>query len=796
MAFWLEDDVDPWSSQQPEVASQAVYMSQQQEEHFSCDNCGGTDCYHDDATGMDVCSSCFTESQAPSQAEADWEDVVGLAARTAGGQIQQRRVMSKRKRGDTGRQKQPLEELDRSVPFPDTAVCLQGMQRILQKCVHIAVTELFPVPVEPEEVKKKSASMYNSDDEFVKGQSPFDPDEFMTRQRQLKHSVEKTVKELWLSYLRAWADGAEFYGAKHPHLRFSFRDNFLEVSHVSKLVRRHLLYRVGNETAASETNPNEELIDGRPPAPCAQEHALDESNSEEEGSTATEEDSLPDKDVTTERQKIGSGGRSIYTNKIRLQAIREVIRAYTSRRRKGYKEAALYLCPSMTMVAALVWLALTKHEQASKQITVVTSHDFCSWIATGKLPLMAAFQYLLSRRLRHRLEPVATFFRMEKPPTPLELETMATNLCVACRLLINPQQIQDDEDESSTENDFEKFENDRESALVAKRLKEAVRFWPVSSLPWIIAHLVANAGLDQAVLNRTLIMAGFSLVDPSKAKSKKVRDASMLHAVNDPLTVSTALTPELSGKLPLMVRAELLSCIEEVLGLIAISCQLDPVWRTWTYSRVQDAPLVVPWNESQFRLLSNGPALNSYLDFVEQHVYPDGDKDAIDDNNNLVSMLPKEYFDAGSLDDEKNLYSGPITAMKNYNIDMVECQVEATVRPCSLISGGQAPTKVEATNLTHRRPRDKIGEWHRRGRPAKFGQANTKARRRNRELDEMLLLPFHDFRHMDRAASDWIPDNCPDADQDRLIQFLAYSTNSDPESVRRCMTLLLKQRKL
>ena len=105
MSFWLEDDDDPWSSQKPD-ASQTVYMSQQ-EKQFTCDNCGGTDCYHDGATGMDVCSACFTQSQAVSQAEVNWEDVVGLAARTTGGQIQQRRVVSKRKRGDTGKCIQP-----------------------------------------------------------------------------------------------------------------------------------------------------------------------------------------------------------------------------------------------------------------------------------------------------------------------------------------------------------------------------------------------------------------------------------------------------------------------------------------------------------------------------------------------------------------------------------------------------------------------------------------------------------------------------------------------------------------
>jgi hypothetical protein len=808
MSFWLEDDDDPYytgGSQQPSASQQTVYMSQQ-ERQFSCDNCGGTDCYHDDSTGRDVCSACFTQSQAVSQAEADWEDVVGLAARTAGGQIQQRRVTSKRKRGDTGRTKQPLQELDRSVPLPDTAICLKGMQRVLQQCVHIAVTELLPN--EPEIVQERKSRYDDSDDDFDEAQRQDEPSDLVSRQLQRTVAIENTMKELWLSYLRAWADGAEFYGTMHPHVRFCFRDYFLGNHQANQLLRHHLVHQVVEAEAVAADSDHEDAVppdNKKSSASRKHERSLEESSSDEEDTgSATEDEGMPDVEIATE-PNVGSRGRRTYPNKIRALAIREVIQAHTSFRRKGYKEAALYIRPSMTMVAAFVWLALTKHKGGGSA-TVVTSHDVCRWIATGKLPLMAAFQNLLTRRLQHRLAPVAAFFRLEKPLDPSELEIMATNLCAACRFLIHPKRESDidDDSSSSTEEAATGKQAPPESAVVVKLGNQPViRFWSLSSLPRVMAQLVANAGLEQAVLDRTLIMAGFVLEDPSITMQKK---PSMHSAYDNSATGSkkgsTKVVDEVVSttdptKLPVVVQAEQLARIDELLALIAIACQLDPQWRTWKYCRPKEPSPAVPWNESQFRLLSNGQALNSYLDFVEQHVFPDGDDDAIDEKNNRLSLLPQEYFDAvGSLPNERKLYKDAAVVVGNDDSSEAPKHLDVTVRPCLLLAGGQAPTEVEVTNLTHRRPPNHIEVWHRQGKPKKPKKAPSEARRRNKKLDEMLLLPFHDFQRADRAASDWIPDNCPDAHQDRLIQFLAFTANVDPESVRRTMFRMLDHRKL
>lgn len=874
MSFWLDDDDDPWSSEQQQQQQQLSQKQQQQpgasqqqqsnsntnnggttsgvyvshqEAQFRCDNCGGADSYHDDATGLDVCSCCFTQSQAPvSQPDnADWEDVVGLAARTAGGQIQQRRLRHsalQRKPGDTGRTKRPLQELDRSIPWPDAAVCLQGMQCVLQRCVRIAVTELLPkepkvttrastsAPVAAAASKNNSDSdSDDSDDEdFAQGQrQDVDDSDELSLTRRRRHDrrkfavVESAVKDLWTAYLGAWADGAEFYGTMHPHIRFSFRDCFLAKVHVSKLLRRHLVHQVvvvGNETATVEAvggirteNEDDTDGDGKPAASRKGERILDDSSSDEDEDeddikvAATDIDDLSVKKVIATKVN-GLRGHRAYPNKIRSEAIREMLHAHTSYRLKGYREAALYIRPSMTMVAALIWLALTKHREASVSTAVVTSHDICHWISTGKLPLMSAFQNLLTRELQRRLAPVASFFRMEKPLFPAEVEAMATNLCVACRLRVRPKPVKDDDDDDSlAEAVVLKEEKEPESAVAKKGRRVEVRFWPVSSVPLILAQIVASVGLDQAVLDRALIMAGFSLDDPAKVERRKRRESS-IQSAKDSLAIGSKTrkrrrkpedeveaSPD-PAKIPVVVQAEQLTRMDELLGLIAIACQLDPRWRTWTYCFPNEVTPAVPWNESQFRLLSNGPALNSYLDFIEQHVFPDDD---VKNTDNRLSMLPQEYFeDVGSLANEGKSCISTTTAFGKNESGEEGNHVDAAVRPCSLIAGGQAPKDAEVTNLTKRRvPVVNIGEWHQQGRPQKPKKPKIYPRR-NKNLDAMLLLPKQDFRQADLAASDWIPDNCPDADQDRLIQFLAFTTNADPEAVRRSMDKMLRGWKL
>ena len=630
-----------WS--QPETQdSSTVYLSQQEQLQFVCDNCGGTECYLDDATGRDVCALCFTESQQSQSQQllsqpgadtvADFEDVVALAARHAGGRIRQQKRSTKKKQqqqaasGETRRYKQPLEEVDRSVPLPDLSVCLRGMQRVLQTCVDRAVAQVEAMELVVEQHPTRTAGANNDSDNDDDDDDDWDGVEAQqeeplfvessasqSRQQEYRDAAREMIQSLWKSYLRAWADGAEHYGAMYPHVRFCFRDLFLVSMHASLVVRRQLVHQVAT------TIKQEEIDEPFGRLPRRDGDASDDSSSDHDGDDDNDEDEEDPKDKS-ENVKKEMGG-------IRLGAMRKIVAAHTSfRNPMGYKEAALYLRPSMHMAAALIWMALTKNKKASLAAAPVTSHDVCRWIATGKLPLMTAFHSLLSPKLQKRLQPVSTFFRIDKPLLPCELEAMAINLCVACRLRKTPKLVNEDGEDSgdedddssdasstatgkaskqsapqaSSDNDGDNRSNEltAPAIVVKKRKRQRVRFWSVADLPRIMAQLVADAGMDQNVLDRSLVLAGYSLEGPSPRRHRKQlrppppdepssrRPSSGSEKTRNDTAAEKPLTnlSDHLSRLPTLVEPEALTCAEEVLALIAIACQLDPQWRTWKYS--------------------------------------------------------------------------------------------------------------------------------------------------------------------------------------------------------------------
>jgi hypothetical protein len=783
MSFWLDDDEndDPWQQQKQigkvnsTLASQKSTLASQSDTQqlFRCINCGSNESYYDDATGTDVCNSCFTQSQtavnSSQAAEADWEDVVGLAARTAGGQMIQQKFRNGMRQ--SGRTKQSLEELDQSVPLPDTSACLKGMQCVLQKCATIAVMEILP-KLSQAFNSTKSSSMVELND---------DSDDSMEHERQVEtisiilrtersnnllraklKSVLSTVKELWLSYLQAWAAGAEFYGPKYPHIRFSFRDHFLARIHVSQIVRRYLPYQAKKYVqSVTENHPDSEVTPDIPISSGTMNDYDDENDGEE---------------------SVAETG-----NDIGCTAIRKMVQNHNAHKRKGYMEAALFIRPSMTMVAALLWLALTKNRDDIMDVTV-TCVDVCDWIATGKLPLLSAYQSLLPKSLQKQLRPIAAFFRMDHPIHPHQLEAMTDNLCVACRMLKQP--IVADCRPPLVE-----------PAVVVKPGKVGdVRYWSVSKLPIIIARLVARAGLNQGVLDRTLQLAGFRGVSPVSLNLEEKK------------TDSIVATPEVAARIPMIVPAERLSRMEELLGLIAIACQLDPQWRTWTYCLPkQEDPLsstIIPWNESEFRKLTNGLSFRNYLDFMNEHFFPKSD------TQEKASLLPQEFFDAVKSIENMTQCQGCVDRTRSKTLN----HKNDIVLPCRVLAGANVPLEKEMTERTFQRPVNGLGLYPKnRYQPKRAssdapinqndsasqaapdtsakGKRVIKRKLYNKELDERILLPYHDFYQADRAMNDWVPTHrtaAADLEELRLIYFLAYTCHIDPCRIQQAMQRLLE----
>lgn len=871
MSFWLDDDdggggdngIGPWSSTVLSATVGATALTaasavlnnnnsasqQQQQQQYVCENCGSTDSYHDESTNMDVCNSCYTQSQAISSQLADWDDVMGLAARTAGGRIKQQHhyggggmdgrrssLNSKRKRGETGRPKQPLEELDRSVRLPNVQVCLQGIWYIVKHCVSILVAShgennLLQPPTPGEKPRsKRNQSLSeddnnNDDDDNNEGQplhSSLDMDHGLTMHDRRQYAVERAAQQLWLSFLRAWADGAEFYGTRYPHVRFSFRDLFLDSIQASSLVRYHLVHQAvettqnnlpsaaaaaaaaaavaangatvddaidktyamsdGDDASAPELDPDEvddvdNDNDGNP-----HESDDDDGDNNNHGTHKTGMDKNP---VATEATV--SGRRRQYRHPIRLQAIRQIVKSDCRLRRHpiGYQEAAVCMRPNMTFVAALLYLALTKHDEVNMfpETAAVTIHDVCRWIRSGQLPLMSAFA-MLSEGLQTSLGPVASFFRMDKPIHSGQLETMATNLCVACRLLIRPKAIDTTASSSSAG-----VKNEPLTSIVKNGQRMSVRFWSVQSLPLILAQLVSRAGLNQTLLDRSLQLSGFSLEDETATGKKHYY-----------------------RRIPCVASPENLTRVEELVALIAIACQMDPQWRTWKYCRrrglVESPDDSIPWTESQFRHLCNGPSsFESYLNFVERIVFP-GDR--------RYSMLPADYPSACevSLQNSEFCHSNaPCNDVNNiiHNDDRVA--VPVVVQPNVVVAGNPVPLQADVSNLTFRRriqseqmdSRSNSGNsgggvGRRRGATKGQGKQpppSKTAKQKQANDEKLLVLPMHDFWQADRAlANDWIPSSSSsslsDPDEDRLLQYLSYAAGVNPDVVRQSLVRMLR----
>jgi hypothetical protein len=152
-------------------------------------------------------------------------------------------------------------------------------------------------------------------------------------------------------------------------------------------------------------------------------------------------------------------------------------------------------------------------------------------------------------------------------------------------------------------------------------------------------------------------------------------------------------------------------------------------------------------------------------------------------------LLPKEYLDVDR-----------IMATRDYDYDLDEFDKRPsieTVRPCMNVSGERVSSEKDMTNLTFRRHNPGIAELYLQ-RQNRSPNAKKKPPRKRvyKDIDALHTLPMHDFRQADRAVSNWIPHNCPDPDQDRLVQFLAYAARADPLAVRQSMLRILRHQKL
>jgi hypothetical protein len=357
-----------------------------------------------------------------------------------------------------------------------------------------------------------------------------------------------------------------------------------------------------------------------------------------------------------------------------------------------------------------------------------------------------------------------------------------------------------------------------------KPKEDTVRQWEMCHLPYIMARFVAMAGLNQKVLDRSLLLMGYSVTNHTPRR----HEPSHHH-----------------HHIPIIKPAQQLSRMDELLAIIAIACQLDPQWRNWIY--------ISPINKSETtatrsivhcdsRSIRNGPTFHQFLSFINQHILPDSD-DPTDIRHQDSLLLPPKYISAmKSLSNltfrinHTNIYTASVTNRGNGNDKNEKEDERFVIRPCRILAGAFAPTTVEIPNRTCKVPMDLISEhYHKKKKQLQQQQRtdrsemsnnvvttidekehpvpmmkstkrhrdetkeqirkqnkNRKQQFRRNECDAMHALPNHDFFKADRCNNDWEVCGDIDMDQMRLIHYLGSVTNINPYHIRRSMNWLLQ----
>ena len=549
--------------------------SQQQ---LVCEVCGGTEFYtnHDHQL---VCHECAFISQTHMSQEAsqmDYEDVVAHGAKTRTGTLRTKKKRTVRQyfiddegrtRMEYWRTRTPLETYDTSVPFPSLEQCIDGFQQILIYSAEQLVKLLYWDNEEQGPTRRKAVPNRLSRSVF--------------RKRLLN-----TVRDLWMSYLQAWSDGAEYYAKRYPMVRFSLRDNFFHHFH-KQMIWNTLAYQAEQKAKEELRNEREKLRQ----ATRTETYNTDVRIKRELGTEDTDlpqSDDNDDDDSTSNNDEEASKKRKIPPNDLKKPnkshpppnaTIQHVVQRHTRGRRMNNMEMALVLSgPSMTMAASILWLAVYQ--------TGVASYQMCRWIANGQLPFLNCF-HVLSEELQQKLSPIQYFFRMDPPIVPAILETHTEHLAAVCRLLAK--------DELVYQRPHNKDRN--------------LRFVTVDNIPIITAQIVADLQLGQDVMDASMHIMGL----------RKVRreDSSAQKRLPNPID---AASPD---KLVTMAH---------VLAVIAMACFIQPDWRRWQVVTrpVTDKPrhggYGIPYNEEQLNaFVTNGPAMEGYMDFLEQYILRDGE---------------------------------------------------------------------------------------------------------------------------------------------------------------------------
>jgi len=592
----------------------------------ACFVCGSTEFYQT-SSGETCCSNCFTQSQVQTE-ELEYEDIAQLMGRTTSRFSAGLLGFNKRSGPSTIK----FSSLNTSKPLPSLEKCLEPYQIVLKSaakkvCLLIGITE------------SSSAA-----------------------------SLIRCVKHIWLSYLSTWAEAAEFYGTKYPHLRFSMRDAFLVPSEVHRLLL-HLKYMAQKRLEEADNTANNSTPGASSDTTSRQvkkKARIDDSAMPVEG-----DDKILQKDggdESTRRRNRFAGyerraekeAKKFYPEyyfeddfkvpppKNQEDLVRILNKEAASSPILTKYEAALRLqAPSMRCVIAILHCALT-HIRAG-----VSASQLLQFALNGSFPFVNAFAQALPQERQDELQGLKQFFTAVTVPQPGTVEYDSMLLTVISGFarepviqaktvfsIIHPSEPNPAITPASTTTTSIGLEKKNTAGGPNDNVSCKPIIDPFVSRingPLLACRIIQKLGFPQIALKNALSIMGICSYavaddDASDISNKTATDCAMQEVRK------RWFPPALKSAAP-----ENLHTTADVIAVVVISCKLCDGWEYWTYKYANYSRSVsnkhnltseivvddknwkqgnhwIPWSDNQLRLLTNGDTKN-YLDFIDNTIF-------------------------------------------------------------------------------------------------------------------------------------------------------------------------------
>lgn len=542
-----------------------------------CPHCSGRDFYPDPVSGALTCSSCFTQSQSQHE-EIDIDEGLGLAAMAG-----KRSKTASFQRGGGGgggtggKAARDLSEYDTSRRLPDAESCCLTFQWLLMDASR-CVMKLAGIS---ERRTDEYNTAYNHGEDWDRS------------------IFERTVKRIWFAYLHTWTKAARHYSEKYPEMRVSFRDLFLSEPRRS-LIIRHLSITIGKRIEEEMILEMQmKLRSGKADSADNNQTDVDsESRGKSRSVSSSKSSNTPPTGNSTKKERkrlLIVSIPKLCSQVFKSQLLRERHRLPNGcyEGLDSYK-AVLCIQPSLTLLLSILQLALMHLK------TGYAAYHLTSWVANGSLPHALNGYALLPAEMKDRVDMVKKFFIRSAVPPADAVDNLAFLLASSIGWLNNDKHsheaTKDFKDESVVASEYESSHKRKLRDISQPNASLST----VHNVPLLVAHMVQDFGFGQQVIDNALTLMGLherSTINRDKELAEHTVNVSLVAASPDKLFA------------PL-----------HVASVVVVACKFCKGWEHWRIHNLHSASRnvkFVPWNDKQFELLGNGPAVDYYVGFLK-----------------------------------------------------------------------------------------------------------------------------------------------------------------------------------